>query len=77
MRQMQQQQQVKVEIPVDKIDEFINKCCEKYDESLYSLAMELQNSLQGVGLPYISMPQAQVYPLVLQRLKERLDKGEK
>ena len=69
------QQQPNPDITVEKIDEFINKVVAEKDETLYSLAQALQWKLQAA--PMVSFPEVEVYPLVLGRLQERLNKGDK
>ena len=69
------QQNPNPDITVEKIDEFINKVVAEKDETLYSLAQALQWKLQAA--PMVSFPEVEVYPLVLGRLQERLNKGEK
>lgn len=69
------QQNPNPDITVEKIDEFINKVVAEKDETLYSLSQALQWKLQAA--PMVSFPEVEVYPLVLGRLQERLNKGEK
>jgi hypothetical protein len=45
------------------------------DETLYSMAQVLQYKLQQA--PMISVAESQVYPLVIQRIQQRLQNGEK
>lgn len=61
-------------IPVEKIDEFIQRCLTERGETLYTLAQALQWKLQAAQM--ISFPELEVYPLVLQRLQQKLSRGE-
>jgi hypothetical protein len=69
------QPQPNPDITVEKIDKFINKVVAEKDETLYSLAQALQWKLQAA--PVVSFPELEVLPMVLRRLQERLNKGEK
>jgi hypothetical protein len=75
MQGAQMQQASTAHIPLEKIDEFIDRCCKEKDETLFSLGQALQWKLQQS--PMISFPELEVYPQVLQRLQQRLNKGEK
>lgn len=72
---MQQQmggQTLQEDVPPEKLDEFIKRCC-KRDETLVSLAQSLQWALEQA--PMISVPEAQVYPMVLQRIQYWMQEG--
>lgn len=59
---------------VEKLDEFIDRCCKEKDETLYSLGQACHLHLQqGRVLSYV---EAEVLPQVLQRIQERMNKGE-
>lgn len=73
--QMGGQQQHSPDITVELIDRFIQRCIDERDETLYTLAQALQWKLQQS--PMVSFPELEVYPVILQRLQERLGKGEK
>jgi len=77
LRILQQQmgyRQQTITIPVEKIDAFIDACIEQKEETLYSLGQALLWWTQQA--PMISIPQAQVYPLCIQRIQQRLAQGE-
>jgi hypothetical protein len=65
------QQQV-VNVTQQQLDTFIDRVVAEKDETLYSLAQDLQYKLQAA--PMISVAEAQVYPLVLRRIAQRLGK---
>lgn len=58
-------------IPIEKIDEFINRVLAEKDENLFSMMQSLQWKLQAA--PICSFPELEVYPQVLVRLKQRLE----
>jgi hypothetical protein len=64
------QQQV-VNVTQQQLDTFIDRVVAEKDETLYSLAQDLQYKLQAA--PMISVAEAQVYPLVLRRIAQRLE----
>lgn len=67
------QQQDQIQVPVDKLDLFIDRVVAEKDETLYSLAQALQYKLQQA--PMISVAEAQIYPLVIQRIGQRMNQG--
>lgn len=56
-----------------KLDEFIDRCTKERDETLMTLGNSVQRQLNQV---WLSTPQHEVYPLVLRRIQQRLQKGE-
>lgn len=69
-----QQQSCLVRQPtVKELDEFIDRCL-KRDETLHTIAQSLQYTLQQA--PMTTQPMQEIYPLVLQRIQQRLQKGE-
>ena len=58
------------QVTVEKLDLFINRVLAEKDETPYSLAQALQYKLQQA--PMISVAEAQVYPLVLNQIAQRL-----
>lgn len=67
------QQQEQIQVPVNKLDLFIDRVFAEKDETLYSLAQALQYKLQQA--PMISVAEAQIYPLVIQRIGQRMNRG--
>ena len=59
-----------IQVPVDKLDLFIDRVLAEKDETLYSMAQALQYKLQQA--PMISVAEARVYPLVLNQIAQRL-----
>lgn len=59
-----------LQVPVEKLDLFINRVLAEKDETLYSLAQTLQYRLHQA--PMISVAESQVYPLVINRIAQRL-----
>lgn len=59
-----------IQVPVEKLDLFIDRVLAEKDETLYSMAQVLQYKLQQA--PMISVDEAQAYPLVLNRIAQRL-----
>ena len=59
-----------LQVPVEKLDMFIDRVIAEKDETLYSLAQTLQYKLHQA--PMISVAEAQVYPLVINRIAQRL-----
>lgn len=68
----QQQQQQGVSVSQQQLDKFIDRVVAEKDETLYSLAQDLQYKIQAA--PMISVAEAQIYPLVLKRIAQRLGK---
>lgn len=64
------QQQQGVNVTQQQLDKFIDRVVAEKDETLYSLAQNLQYKLQAA--PMVSVAEAQVYPLVLQRIAQRM-----
>jgi hypothetical protein len=62
-------------IPIEKIDEFIDRVLAEKDQTLYSMTQALQWKLQAA--PICSFPELEVYPQVLVRLKQGLEGGSK
>jgi hypothetical protein len=69
------QQHQTVTVTQAQLDTFINRVMSEKDETLYSMAQVLQYKLQQA--PMISVAESQVYPLVIQRIQQRLQNGEK
>ena len=67
------QQQDQIQVPIGKLDLFIDRVVAEKDETLYSLAQALQHKLQQA--PMISVAEAQIYPLVIQRIGQRMNQG--
>lgn len=67
------QQHEQIQVPVSKLDLFINRVVAEKDETLYSLAQVLQYKLHQS--PMISVAESQIYPLVIQRIGQRMDQG--
>lgn len=59
-----------IQVPVEKLDLFIDRVLAEKDETLYSLAQSLQYKLYQA--PMVSVAEAQVYPLVINRIVQRL-----
>lgn len=59
-----------IQVPVEILDLFIDRVLAEKDETLYSMAQVLQYKLQQA--PMISVAEAQVYPLVINRIAQRL-----
>jgi DNA-binding PadR family transcriptional regulator len=59
-----------LQVPVEKLDLFIDRVLAEKDETLYSMAQALQYKLQQA--PMISVAESQIYPLVLNRIAQRL-----
>lgn len=55
-----------------QLDKFIDRAISEKDETLYSLAQALQWKLHQA--PMISVAEAHVYPLVIDRIAQRLQK---
>lgn len=66
------QNSYQVDIPTTKIDEFIDRVITDKDETLHSMAQALQWKLQQA--PMISVAEANTYPLVINRIIERMGK---
>ena len=77
LRMMQQQtgKRDDIQIPTDKLDEFIDRCIKEKDYTLHSLAQDI--NFQLTQAPLVSYPELEILPLCLQRIKERLVGGEK
>jgi hypothetical protein len=73
IRQFNQQQSNQVEVPVAKLDEFIDKCLER-DETLLTLGQSLSFKLQ---YQWHSPAEGSVLPLVIQRIQQRINEGAK
>ena len=70
----QQQQNCLLRKPTEEeIDTFIDRCCKEKDETLYTLfqalAFKIERSVH-------SIPEGEIYPLVLERIKQKLEGGE-
>ena len=63
-----------IKIPVEKLDLFIDRCCNERDETLYSLAQALIFKLER-GMH--SVPEEEIYPKVITRIQQRLEEGGK
>lgn len=59
-----------IQVNVEKLDLFIDRVVAEKDETLYSLAQSLQYKLQQA--PMISVSEAKIYPLVINRIAQRL-----
>lgn len=68
-------QHQQVTVTQAQLDTFINRVVAEKDETLYSMAQVLQYKLQQA--PMVSVAESQVYPLVIQRIQQRLQNGEK
>lgn len=62
------------EVPVEKLDEFIQKVRDKNDETLYSLAQAISYKLNTS--PILSFEEVRILPQVISRIEEKLSKGE-
>ena len=64
----------RVNLSVDKVDEFIDKCMSMHDLSLQGLAFEIKFLLQPPNgqQTILSLPEVQTYPMVLKRIQQRL-----
>lgn len=57
------------------LDEFINRVREKYDMNPQMLYLDLQNKLEPQrGMNMLSFEEAEIYPMVMNRLVERFSK---
>lgn len=78
IRMMQQkgfrQQPQEDVIPLEKLDLFINRVVAEKDETLYTMAQAIQWKLHQS--PMVSLEELRIYPKVLQRIQERMQKGE-
>lgn len=59
---------------VEEVDKFIDKCCNDRDETLYSLAQALIFKLERC---VHSIPEGEIYPMVIARIQQRLEEGDK
>lgn len=64
------QPQQQIQVTVDQLDKFIDKVIAEKDETLYTLAQSLHWKLTQA--PMISVAEANIYPLVLNRISQRL-----
>ena len=62
------------EVSVEQLDEFINRCMTEKDETLLTLGQALHTRVTRAQM--ISILEAQILPIVLQRIQQRLNKGE-
>lgn len=65
------QNNYQVDMPTTEIDEFIDRVINEKDETLHSMAQALQWRLQQA--PMISVAEVQTYPLVIQRIGQRMN----
>jgi len=73
---MQGKQTLQEDVPIELIDKFIEKCTSiEGDFTLYSLGQSISFKLQKS--PMISFEEGRILPLVLKRIQEKLNKGEK
>lgn len=55
-----------------ELDEFINRAMEKHDMNPQMLYLDLQNKLEPrQGVSMLSFEEAEIYPMVMNRLVER------
>lgn len=64
--------QPNIQIPISKIDLFIDRVLAEKDETLHSLSQALLFKLERA--PMISVAEVMIYPHVLQRIMERSKK---
>ena len=69
----QQQSSLTRQPSVKELDEFIDRCCKEKEEVLYSLGQALNFK---ISKSYHSVYEGEILPLVLQRIQQRLNKGE-
>lgn len=62
-----------VNVTDSQLDEFIDRVIAEKYETLYSLAQALQYKIQQA--PMISVAEVQIYPLVIQRIGQRMNQG--
>lgn len=60
----------------NELDEFINRVMENHDMNPQMLYLDLQNKLklQGNSVVMLSFEEAEIYPMVMNRLVERFSK---
>lgn len=76
IKMMQQHTPKQEDVPLVLIDKFIEKCTSiEGDFTLYSLGQSISFKLQKS--PMISFEEQRILPLVLKRIQEKLNKGEK
>jgi hypothetical protein len=66
------QPQQQINVTVEQLDKFIDRVIAEKDETLYTLAQSLQWKLTQA--PMISVAEASIYPLVLNRIAQRINK---
>lgn len=76
IKMVQQHTPKQEDVPVELIDKFIEKCTSiEGDFTLYSLGQSISFKLHKS--PMISFEEERILPLVLKRIQEKLNKGEK
>lgn len=71
-----QTQATKVKVLVEKLDLFINRCIKERGYTCRILHQEIQRYLQIDGQQY-NLTEDSIYGSILQRLAQRIHKGEK
>ena len=66
------QNQPQIQVTIEQLDKFIDRVVAEKDETLYTLAQSLQWKLTQA--PMISVAEASIYPLVLNRISQRMNK---
>ncbi len=61
-------------IPVEKLDEFIERACKRLDYNLFLLFQDLAFKLEQGKV--LSLEEVAIYPHILGRLQERMKEGE-
>lgn len=74
MKGGQEEESQQIQIPLEKIDLFINRCIEEKGYNCRILFQEIQQHLQSNGIH--NMIHDAIYNLILQRLRDRINKGE-
>jgi len=69
------QEPLNLEVPVEKLDLFIDRCKDEKGYNLRILASEIQRYLASTGMHNIL--EDHVYNLIMQRIQARFNGGEK
>lgn len=74
MNQQHQRNKPSLNVPIEKIDLFIQRCLDDKDYSLYSLGQDIVYKLERC---WHSEAEAEILPKVFKRIQEKIDRGEK